>query len=239
MKFDFEPGHQIVLDTRHTFVSAAHTTIRASIIYLQKYRNVTPFLSYVHLCVLSSQTASYEKNSVRQTFNLSWRTSQKERFAYHSPLTITWLIFLPIFMLPFVGLTRWGCDLSSLVLCMLKSCAVHAGCCVMGEERVVFRRGIPAVDWSSNGTNIIGGKKELQSCIEKSRNFWISPWNFRVRAFSTSSIHPVHHTKMAPGRGWSAVLREYCTSTSADVTWQMKFWTLLIVKMNTNWTHVR
>ena len=66
---------------------------------------------------------------------------------------------------------RWG-----FLFTCLTTRAIHveivpsmdASSCVTGVERFVSRGGTPAIIWSDNGTNFVGGaKKELRENIEK------------------------------------------------------------------------
>ena len=97
----------------------------------------------------------------------------KERLAYQSPpFTNTGVdYFGPLYVT--VRRTtekRWG-----FLFTCLTTRAVHVeivtsmdtSSCVMGVERLVSRRGTPAMIRSDNGTNFIGVEKELRESIEK------------------------------------------------------------------------
>ena len=93
--------------------------------------------------------------------------------------------------------------------------------CVMGVERFVFRRATPAMIWSDNGTNFIGAEKELRECMEKWNTLNIAT-ELAQKALSGRLIHPVRHTKVASGRGYIIVLKEYGTLSSVRVASQMR-----------------
>ena len=98
------------------------TTIRASITYGQRYRNVMPSLNYVPHCVPENQIASCVQSSVQQPFNLSWQNSQR-RDSHTSllPLPTPGLITSAHSTSQFVGLPRRGGDFSSLVSLLVLS----------------------------------------------------------------------------------------------------------------------
>ena len=96
-----------------------------------------------------------------------------ERLAYQSPpFTNTGVDYFGPFYVTVRRTTekRWG-----FLFTCLTTRAVHveivpsmdASSCVMGVERIVFRRGTPTIIWSDNGTNFVGAEKELRENIEK------------------------------------------------------------------------
>ena len=97
----------------------------------------------------------------------------KERLAYQSPpFSNTGVDNFGPFYVTVRRTTekRWG-----LLFTCLTTRAVHVevvpsmytSSCLMRVERFVSHWGTPAMMWSDNGTNIIGGEKELRECMEK------------------------------------------------------------------------
>ena len=95
----------------------------------------------------------------------------QERLAFASPpFTNTGLDYFGPFYVSVKRSTekRWG-----FLFTCLTTRAVHfevvssmdTSSCVMGIERFVSRRGIPAVIWSDNGTNFVATEKELQNVL--------------------------------------------------------------------------
>ena len=97
----------------------------------------------------------------------------KERLAYQSPpFTNTGVDYFCPFYDTISRSTekRWGFLFTGLTIRAVHVEVVPSmdtSSCVMGLERFVSRRGIPAMIWSDNGTNFIGAEKELRECIEK------------------------------------------------------------------------
>ena len=99
---------------------------------------------------------------------------------------------------------------------------MDASSCVMGVERLVSRRGTPAIIWSDNGTYFVGAGKELRKNIGKWNTINIAV-ELAQNALSEGSIRPVSHIKVASGRDWYVVLSEYLTPSSVLVISRTKF----------------
>ena len=70
---------------------------------------------------------------------------------------------------------------------------MDASLCVMGVERLVSRRGTPAIIWSDICTNFVGAEKELRENIQKRNTINIAV-ELPTKALSGGSIRPVRHT---------------------------------------------
>ena len=105
--------------------------------------------------------------------------------------------------------------------------------CVMGVERFAPRRGTPTMIWSDNGTNFIGTEKEFRENIEKGKTIKIAA-ELAHKGIKWRFNPPVRCTKGESGRGWSVVLRAYCTPSSVHAASEMRCWTLLYVSLNTH-----
>ena len=168
-----------MLDARHNFVKLflRHT-------YLKNHHQCIDYLrSKVQeryaILKLRSTLRSIKSNCVlcrkfrAATIQLIMADLPKERLAYQSPpFTNTGVDYFGPFYVTVRRTTqkRWG-----FLFTCLTTRAVHVqvvpsmdtSSCVIGVERFLSRRGTPAMIWSDNGTNFIGGEKELREIMEK------------------------------------------------------------------------
>ena len=181
VEIDFDTKHPIVQDARHTFVKLflRHTHLK----------NHHQGINYLRLKVqqryailkLRSTLRSIKSNCVlcrkfrAATIQPIMAHLPKERLAYQSPsFTNTGVDYFGPFYVT-VRRTTEKVGISLHLFDYLTTRAVHVevvpsmdtSSCVMGVERFVSRRGMPAMIWSDNGTNFIGAAKELRECVEK------------------------------------------------------------------------
>ena len=97
----------------------------------------------------------------------------KERLGYqYLPFTNTGVDYFEPFYVTVRRTTekRWGflfTGLTTRAVHVETVTSMDTSSCVMGVERFMSRRGTPAINWSSNGTNFIGAEKELRERNEK------------------------------------------------------------------------
>ena len=186
VEVDFDVKHPILLDASHAFVKLLlrHNHVKhhhQGIDYLRaKVQERYTVLK------LRSSLRSIKSNCVTcrkfraATIRPIMADLPVERLAYQSPpFTNTGVDYFGPFYVPVRRTTekKWG-----LLFTCLTTRAVHveivpsmdASSCVMGVERFVSRRGIPAIIWSDNSTNFVGAEKELRENIEKWNTIYIA-----------------------------------------------------------------
>ena len=179
VEVDFDVKHPIVLNARHAFVKLflRHNHVKhhqQGIDYLRaKVQERYTILK------LRSSLRSIKSNCVTcrkfraATIQPIMADLPVERLIYQSPpFTNTGVDYFGPFYVTVRRTTekKWG-----FLFTCLTTRAVHveivrsmdASSYVMGVERLVSRRGTPAIIWSDNGTNFVGAEKELREKYEK------------------------------------------------------------------------
>ena len=179
VEVDFDVKHPIVLDARHAFGKffLRHKHVK------HHHQGIDYLRAKVKVCYtilkLRSSLRSIKSNCVTcrkfraATIQPIMVDLPKERLAYQSPpFTNTGFDYFGPFYVTVRKTTekRWG----FLFTCLITR-AVHveivpsmdASSCVLEVERFDSRRVIPAINWSDNGTNVVGAEKELREDIEK------------------------------------------------------------------------
>ena len=175
----FNLMYPIIFDARHPFVKLflEHTHLKHFHQGVEYLRSIVQ--EYYTVLKLRSSLRSIKAHCLRcrefQAVIMQPIMSDlpKEGLAYQSPpFTNTGVDYFGPFYVTVRRTTekKWG-----FLFTCLTTRAVHVeivasmdtSSCVMGVERIVSRRGTPAMIWSDNGTNFIGAEKELRESIEK------------------------------------------------------------------------
>ena len=243
VEIDFDTKHPIVLDAGHTIVKLFlwHTHPKnhhQGIDYLRSKVQET----YAILKLRYTQR-SIKSNCVLYSSKFRAATIQpimadlpKERHAYQSPpFTNTGVDYFGPFYVTVRRTTekRWG----FLFTCLTTRAvpvevvpSVDTSSCVMGMDWFVSRRGTHAMIRKMVRTSL----ERRKSSVNVSKNgirLTLLP-NLHLRTLSGGSIRPVRHTEVVSERGWSVVLRGYCTPSSVHAASQMRCWVLLFVLLN-------
>ena len=215
---NFNVKHPILLDSRHSAVRSflehlhekhCHQGVEYLRALIQQKYVIVKLRTALRAIQPRSVTCRKRK---AETLTPMMADLPKERLAFASkPFTNTGLDYFGTFYVSVKRSTEkrwWG-----FLFTCLTTRAVHfevvpsmdTSSCVMGIERFVSRRGIPAVIWSDNGTNFVATEKELlhnvlnwnqqaitESMVKKGINWKFNPpsaphhggvWERLVRSF--------------------------------------------------------